>query len=357
MTPCASAPNATASTSAHAIATPATTPRIEKRELSVITGIASHESAATRGPPSSHTAPAIVSSLPTQAANIRYSGRVHTGHQTVRGAKHRATRESGTAAATSPATATPRRSRPRGSRTSCAGRAARAPPCRASARGRSRRGTATSPARHALRGGRRIGRHAHCSAPKRRTITVPAGPGRTFSACSAYCSGACEARQLCVRSCMRTYVRAMEQSHARGGGAAPSPRLPRSRPPCAASTHPRPSTRASTRCTRKSVLNRVPESSRMPFRWTINPYRGCSHACIYCSVADTRVLMADGRTIPHRRPRGGGPDLRHRARRVIQAVRALPSVLDKWSSIQRAYAVTLRDGTELIASGEHRFLT
>lgn len=33
----------------------------------------------------------------------------------------------------------------------------------------------------------------------------------------------------------------------------------------------------------KSALNRVPaESSRMPFAWTINPYRGCSHACVYC---------------------------------------------------------------------------
>jgi DNA repair photolyase len=32
----------------------------------------------------------------------------------------------------------------------------------------------------------------------------------------------------------------------------------------------------------RSVLNRVPGRSRMPFRWTINPYRGCSHACVYC---------------------------------------------------------------------------
>jgi hypothetical protein len=29
----------------------------------------------------------------------------------------------------------------------------------------------------------------------------------------------------------------------------------------------------------KSILNRVPEASRMPFRWTINAYRGCTHAC------------------------------------------------------------------------------
>jgi DNA repair photolyase len=32
----------------------------------------------------------------------------------------------------------------------------------------------------------------------------------------------------------------------------------------------------------KSIINRVPETSRVPFRWTINPYRGCSHGCSYC---------------------------------------------------------------------------
>ncbi|WP_278264206.1 Rv2578c family radical SAM protein [Nocardia sp. AG03] len=32
----------------------------------------------------------------------------------------------------------------------------------------------------------------------------------------------------------------------------------------------------------KSALNKMPESSALPFRWTINPMRGCSHACRYC---------------------------------------------------------------------------
>lgn len=32
----------------------------------------------------------------------------------------------------------------------------------------------------------------------------------------------------------------------------------------------------------KSALNRVPAASSMPFSWTVNPYRGCSHACVYC---------------------------------------------------------------------------
>ncbi|HEV7586264.1 MAG TPA: radical SAM protein [Solirubrobacteraceae bacterium] len=41
----------------------------------------------------------------------------------------------------------------------------------------------------------------------------------------------------------------------------------------------------------KSVLNRVPEKSRMPFRWTVNPYRGCSHACNYCFARPTHKYL------------------------------------------------------------------
>jgi DNA repair photolyase len=41
----------------------------------------------------------------------------------------------------------------------------------------------------------------------------------------------------------------------------------------------------------KSALNRVPEASRMPFRWTINPYRGCSHACVYCFARPTHKYL------------------------------------------------------------------
>ncbi len=41
----------------------------------------------------------------------------------------------------------------------------------------------------------------------------------------------------------------------------------------------------------RSVLNRVPERSRMPFRWTINPYRGCSHACTYCFARPTHKFL------------------------------------------------------------------
>ncbi|MDQ2815448.1 MAG: Rv2578c family radical SAM protein [Actinomycetota bacterium] len=41
----------------------------------------------------------------------------------------------------------------------------------------------------------------------------------------------------------------------------------------------------------RSVVNRVPEASRMPFRWTINPYRGCQHACVYCFARNTHTYL------------------------------------------------------------------
>ena len=45
----------------------------------------------------------------------------------------------------------------------------------------------------------------------------------------------------------------------------------------------------------RSIINRVPEASRMAFKWTINPYRGCSHACSYCFARNTPHLSRHGR--------------------------------------------------------------
>jgi len=41
----------------------------------------------------------------------------------------------------------------------------------------------------------------------------------------------------------------------------------------------------------KSIINRVPAGSRMPFQYTINPYRGCSHACRYCFARNTHRYL------------------------------------------------------------------
>jgi DNA repair photolyase len=41
----------------------------------------------------------------------------------------------------------------------------------------------------------------------------------------------------------------------------------------------------------KSAINRVPTISRVPFEWTVNPYRGCSHACSYCFARPTHEYL------------------------------------------------------------------
>jgi len=106
----------------------------------------------------------------------------------------------------------------------------------------------------------------------------------------------------------------------------------------------------------KSALNHVPSASAMPFDWTVNPYRGCSHACVYCLHPDTMVLMADGRSKRIGDVRAGDEVIGTRRegayRRYTRA-----TVSAQWRTRKRAHRVTLADGTELIASGDHRFLT
>ncbi len=106
----------------------------------------------------------------------------------------------------------------------------------------------------------------------------------------------------------------------------------------------------------KSAINRVPEASRVPFEWTVNPYRGCSHACPYCQWGATPVLMGDGRTRKLEDLRVGDeiigtvPDGAYR--RYVKT-----EVLDHWMTVKPVWAVTLEDGTRLLTSGDHRFLS
>jgi DNA repair photolyase len=44
----------------------------------------------------------------------------------------------------------------------------------------------------------------------------------------------------------------------------------------------------------RTIINRVPPSSRMSFRYTINAYRGCSHACTYCFARPTHEFLGLG---------------------------------------------------------------
>src|SRR5919197_1931255 len=41
----------------------------------------------------------------------------------------------------------------------------------------------------------------------------------------------------------------------------------------------------------RTIINQVPAASRMPFRYTINAYRGCSHACSFCFARPTHEYL------------------------------------------------------------------
>jgi DNA repair photolyase len=108
--------------------------------------------------------------------------------------------------------------------------------------------------------------------------------------------------------------------------------------------------------TAKRILNQVPAQSRMPFRWTINVYRGCSHACAYCLAGDTPILLANGRSKPLANIKVGeriyGTIRRGRERHYVPT-----AVLAHWQTTEAAFRVELANGTALVASGNHRFLT
>jgi DNA repair photolyase len=106
----------------------------------------------------------------------------------------------------------------------------------------------------------------------------------------------------------------------------------------------------------KSILNHVPEASRVPFRWTLNPFRGCTHACSYCLGGETPVLLGDGRHKPIY-ALDVGDEIYGTARTGKYRKYARTTVLDKWITIKPAYRVVLEDGTELVTSGDHRFLS
>jgi DNA repair photolyase len=105
----------------------------------------------------------------------------------------------------------------------------------------------------------------------------------------------------------------------------------------------------------RSALNYVP-GGRYGFSYTINPYRGCTHACVFCLVGETPILMADGETRALRDLRAGEEvigTVRHGSRRRF----APTEVLAHWETRKPGYRVLLEDGAELVASGDHRFLS
>lgn len=89
---------------------------------------------------------------------------------------------------------------------------------------------------------------------------------------------------------------------------------------------------------------------------SVNPYRGCSHGCIYCLSGDTPILMGNG-TTKRLEELQVGDEIYGTVRRGNYRRYTRTKVLAHWRTEKPAYRVRLEDGTELIASGDHRFLS
>lgn len=78
----------------------------------------------------------------------------------------------------------------------------------------------------------------------------------------------------------------------------------------------------------KTALNRV---AGMPFQWSLNPYRGCQHACVYCYARATHRFL----------DLGVGDDFSQ----ILMAKANLPEVLDRELARRRSPPARVVVGT------------
>jgi len=104
----------------------------------------------------------------------------------------------------------------------------------------------------------------------------------------------------------------------------------------------------------KQALNRV---EGMPFRWSLNPYRGCRHACVYCLAPDTPVLYGDLIWRPIGSVQVGDELVGFDEEPTVRRYRYFrPSVVEAvwWSRKPTRRIIT--DRGEVVATDDHRWL-
>src|SRR5579862_249084 len=94
----------------------------------------------------------------------------------------------------------------------------------------------------------------------------------------------------------------------------------------------------------RSVLNRC-TSARMPFTWTINPYRGCEFACKYCYARYTHEFMEMRDGVDFERKiyvKEHAADLLHQELRHVKSGEqiALGTATDPYQPAERRYEIT-----------------
>lgn len=95
----------------------------------------------------------------------------------------------------------------------------------------------------------------------------------------------------------------------------------------------------------KSLLNRCSAGERMPFTWTINPYRGCEFACKYCYARYTHEFMEMREGIDFERKIFAKQQSSWLLRRDLEKVRpgeeiAIGTATDPYQPAERRYEIT-----------------
>jgi len=112
--------------------------------------------------------------------------------------------------------------------------------------------------------------------------------------------------------------------------------------------------------TAKSCKTALSKTGVSSYDYTVNPYTGCENSCVYCLDGDTLILMSDGTSRPIRDIRIGDEVVgvrRIRGRRARSHIYVKTRVLNHWKVVRPAIEVTLENGTRIVCSGEHRWLT
>ena len=100
----------------------------------------------------------------------------------------------------------------------------------------------------------------------------------------------------------------------------------------------------------RSIIARN-DSPDIGFDASINPYRGCSHGCVYCLAGDTLVLMSNG-TVRRLADVRVHDEIYGTVRSGAYRRYTKTRVLDHWSVRKPAYRIILADGTNLVSGGD-----
>ncbi len=90
------------------------------------------------------------------------------------------------------------------------------------------------------------------------------------------------------------------------------------------------------------IINRVDRASDMPFDWTLNPYRGCEHGCIYCFARPYHEYLGFSCGLDFETKLMAKPD----ATRLLRAELASPS----W----KAEPIVMSASTDIYQPIEHK---